>query len=101
MGKSIPDLKGKTTRKKPIPVAGYLVQVPEELSKFHKYIYLTADMFFVNVVPLFITLIRKILFTAINHLSNRKLKTIFKAFKEIYIYYMKHGFHIKNLHADR
>ena len=31
----------------------------------------------------------------------RKVDTIFKAFKEIYISYMKHGFHITTIHADR
>ena len=41
-GKSVPYLKVKITRKKHIHVTGDLVQVPEELVKLHKYIYLTA-----------------------------------------------------------
>ena len=94
-------MKVKTTRKKPIPVAGNLVQVPEEMAKLHKDIYLTVDMLFVNGIPFFLTLSRKILFTAFNHLASRKVDTIFKAFKEIYSYYMKSGFHITNLHAYR
>ena len=60
LGKSVPALKGNTNRKKPIPVAGDLVQVLEDLVKIHKYIYLTADLLFVNGIPLFITLIRNI-----------------------------------------
>ena len=98
-GKSVPDLKLNTTRKKPIPVAGDLVQVPGELLKLHKYVYLTADMWFVNSIPLFLTLSKKILFTAVDNISSRKVDTIFKAFKEIYSYYMKSGFHITTLHT--
>ena len=61
-------LKEKT-RKKPIPLIRYLVQVIEELVKLHKEIYLTADKFFVKGIPLFLTLSRKILFTAFNHIQ--------------------------------
>ena len=49
-GKSVPNLEVKTTRNKPIPVAGDLVHVPEELVKLHKDINLMADMFFVNSI---------------------------------------------------
>ena len=37
-----------------------LEQVPEDMVKLHKDIYLTADMFFVNGIPFFLTLSRKI-----------------------------------------
>ena len=57
---SVPDLKVKTTRKKPIPVAGDLVQVPEELVKLNKDTYLTEDLFFVDCIPLFLSLSRNI-----------------------------------------
>ena len=98
-GKSFPYFKRNTTRNKPIPVSGDLVQVLEELAKLHRNIYLTADMLFVNSTLFFITPNRKIYFTAIN-ISNIKVKTILKAFKEIYIYYTKRGFHITNIHPD-
>ena len=67
--------------------------------KLHKVIYLTEDLFFVNSTPLFLTLTRKICFTSVNHLTNRKVETTFKAFKEIYSYYINRGFHITTLHA--
>jgi hypothetical protein len=37
---------------------------------------------------------------AVNHLANRTVPTIFKAFKEIYQYYLQQGFCITVLHAD-
>ena len=55
-GKSVPYLKVNTNRKKPIPVAGDLVQVLEELEKIHKDTYLKSYLLFVNSIPLFITL---------------------------------------------
>jgi hypothetical protein len=47
-----------------------------------------------------LTLSRKITFTAVNHLADRKVPQIFKAFKEIYQYYLQRGFHITVVHAD-
>ena len=93
-------MKGKTTRHKTNPVARDYVKVPTEFLKLHKEIFLTADIFFVNKIPFFLTLSRKICFTAVNHLSNRTVPQIFNAFKEIYQYYLQRGFRITVLHAD-
>jgi hypothetical protein len=70
-GKNISALKGKTTRKKSIPVARDYVKVPTEFLKLHKEVFLTADIFFLNRIPFFLTLSCKICFTAVNHLANR------------------------------
>jgi hypothetical protein len=99
-GKNIAALKGKTTWHKPIPVAEDFIKVPIELVKLHKEVFLTADLFFVNKIPFFLMLSCSICFTAINHLANRSVINIFKAFKEIYQYYLHRGFHIMSLHAD-
>jgi hypothetical protein len=99
-GKNIAALKGKTTQKKPIHVARDFVKVPTELLKLHKEVFLTADIFFVNQIPFFLTHSRRICFTAVNHLANRKADTIFKAFLEIYRYYLNRGFCITTVHAD-
>jgi hypothetical protein len=76
------------------------VKVPKELMKLHQEVFLTVDIFFVNKIPFFLSLSRKITFTAVNHLANRTVPNIFKAFKEIYQYYLQHGFRITVLHAD-
>jgi hypothetical protein len=54
----------------------------------------------VNKIPFFLTLSRKICFTAFNNLSDRIVPQIFKAFKEMYQYYLHRGFHITMVHAD-
>jgi hypothetical protein len=99
-GKNIAALKGKTTRSKTIPVARDCVKVPLELMKLHKEVFLTTGIFFVNKNPFFLTLRHKITFTAVNHLADRMVLKIFKAFKEPYQYYLQRGFHIKVVHAN-
>jgi hypothetical protein len=99
-GKNIAALKGKTTRSKLIPVARDYVKVPMELMKLHKEVFLTTDIFFVNKIHFFLTLSRKICFTGVNHLADRTVLQIIKAFKDMYQYYLQRGFHIKTVHAD-
>ena len=60
----------------------------------------TTDIFFVNGTAFFITLSRNIDFTAIQYLTDRKITSIFKAFKEVYHYYRRRGFRITTIHAD-
>jgi hypothetical protein len=99
-GKNIAALKGKTTRKKPIPVAGNRLRVPKQLMDMHRDVYMTCDIFFVNGLTFFISLSRVLDFTAVNHLPTRKITDIFAAFKEIYSFYLHRGFKITDVHAD-
>jgi hypothetical protein len=82
-GKNIAALKGKTTQRKTIPVARDNVKVPLDLMKPHKEVFLTTDILFVNKNLFFLTLSRNIKFTAVNHLADRTMPQIFKAFKDI------------------
>jgi hypothetical protein len=43
---------------------------------------------------------QKICFTTVNHLADRTVPQIFKAFKEIYQYYLHRGFRITTVHVD-
>jgi hypothetical protein len=99
-GKNIAALKGKTTRCRTIPVARDYVKVPLEFVRLHKEVFLTTDIFFVNKNPFFLTLSLNITFTAVNHLADHTVPQIFKAFKDIYQYYLQRGFHITVVHAD-
>jgi hypothetical protein len=70
------------------------------LLNLHQEVFLTADIFFVNKIPFFLTLSRKICFTAVNHLANRTVPQIFQAFKEAHQHYLQRGFPITVVHAD-
>jgi hypothetical protein len=71
-----------------------------ELMKLQKEVFLTTDIFFVNKIPIFLILSQKICFTEVNHLVDRTVPQIFKAFKEMYKYYLQRGFHIKTVQPD-
>ena len=97
--KNIASLQGNNTKKRNI-VARYQVNIPVGLINLHKEVFLTCNIFFVNKIPFFLTLSRKIYFTAANHLANRTVPKQFKAFKELYQYSLHIGFHITTMHAD-
>ena len=61
---------------------------------------MTADVFFINGIPLFIYFCRNITSVAVRYLEDRKSITIFKYLKEIYMYYLKYGFQVTTLHVD-
>jgi hypothetical protein len=81
-------------------VARDYVKVPLELMKLYKKVFLTTDIFFVNKNTFFLTICRKIMFTTVNHLADCTVLQMFKAFKDIYQYYLQRGFHITVVHAD-
>ena len=82
-GKDIFALKWKATRKKKIPVTEDLIQVPKELIKIHGDIVMTAEILFVNTIPLSLTLSRNIVFTLVHPLAYSKAKTIYTALNEV------------------
>ena len=98
--KEVGILKGKTVRSKPHRVASYTTKVPPEILNLHKEVCMSLDIFFVNKSIFFITLGRKINYTSITHLSNRKLDTVYKVFKSLYKFYLQRGFRIIEVYAD-
>jgi hypothetical protein len=80
-------------------VARDYVKVSMELIKLHKEVLLTTYIFFVNKIPFFLKLSRKICFMAVNHIADRTVPQIFKSFKEMFQYYLQRVFHIKTVHA--
>jgi hypothetical protein len=86
-GANIASLKGKTIRKTPPHVPTDMVAIPTEIRELHRIVTISFDIFFVNKVPFFITL-------------SRKIPTIFAAFKSIFMLYLQKGFQIMTVMAD-
>ena len=61
---------------------------------------MAVDTFFLNKIPFFVSLSHVIHFTAVNHLPNRKIDSIFKAFKETHACFLHHGFYIETVLTD-
>ena len=81
-------------------VASDRIKIPKDIDNLKKIIFLTADIFFVNGIPLFISLSRKIDFTGASHLKGRTAAIIFDSFKAIFRFYLQQGFRIQIVHAD-
>jgi Reverse transcriptase (RNA-dependent DNA polymerase) len=99
-GPNIAALKGKTTRSTPKPVTTDYLQVPPAILKLHKEVYLSADIFFVNQIPFFLTYSRNICFTTVTHLSDRKILNVFKAYQDVHQLYLRRGFLITTVAMD-
>ena len=98
--KELDALKIKTIWSKKCIVARDQMKFSINILKLHREVFLTSDIYFVNKIIFFLTVIRKLCFTDVNHLANQKFPEIFHAFKDIYMYYLKRGFRIIRLHVD-
>ena len=76
------------------------IKTPKEISNLKKTIFLTADILFVNGIPSFIFLSRKIDFTGVSHPKERTAAIIFNDFKAIFRFYLHQGSRIQTVHAD-
>ena len=86
LGKKIAGLKGETIQKNPNVVTRDQDKIPAVLIKFHKEVFLTCHIFFVNKIPFFLTLSQNIYFTSVNHLANHTVPERFKILKDLYQY---------------
>ncbi len=99
-GKNIAALKGKTTRKATTHVSSDVIKIPKELKELHKDVTMTADIFYENRIPFFITHSRRIENTTVTHLVDTTVASIMSAWKPIQDYYIRSGFQVKTLNAD-
>ena len=98
--KKIAALNGEALYEETNPRGRRNIKVPNELVKLHKEVFITVEIFFIIGIPFFILLSCNITFTTTRYLDVRKSITIFKALKEIYMYYLKRSFQIITLHVD-
>ena len=99
-GKDVATLKGKTVKAKAPVVKGVTLQVPKHVLHHNKEVLLTMDIFFVDKCVFLVTLSRKINFTAVHHLQNRKIPVIFQALLKFYSHYLRRGFKVTQINAD-
>ena len=99
-GSSVPCLKGSTVRESGHRKPQSLVKVPRELIKLQQKVSIAIDIFFVNGQIFFMTFSRKICFTTVTHLVNRKVNGVWAAMHQIYQMYMLRGFHIIEIAGD-
>jgi hypothetical protein len=100
-GKDVYAVRGKTVRRQPSHVRDdVLVPVPPSILTHYRKITLCIDLFFIDKIPFFTTISRKILFMTVEPLSNRKLSTIFKAVAKVVHIYRARNFQVQFIFAD-
>ena len=99
-GNNVKDVEGKGTKKPTKHVDDHKFKIPRELEKLKKSVLIVMYILFVNGIPFFLSLSRKIYFTGVSHLPGRSKKQIFRAFKELFIFYIRYGFRITTVHSD-
>lgn len=74
---------------KPIHMVGCHLKTPKGIVDKHRDVCLTADSFFVNEMPFFLSLSRKTNCTGVQNLDNRKASSVFDAFCAIHRFHRR------------
>ena len=102
LGPDISSLKGKSTRKKPIPVVQELVDLPKELD-LYKDVELCVDIVYVNKIPFLTTISRKLQYRTCNHIKQQGTKSdsFLAALDDVLRIYNKNGYLITTIFTDQ
>ena len=77
------------------------VAVPKELVSRHKFISMTADVFFVDGIALLLTATIKLKFVTVEHTPVRTAKSLLKHIKRVLQVYDRAGFTVRYVMMDR
>jgi hypothetical protein len=100
-GRGVASLKGKITRQQLQTVLGAVAKnLPKEIMEHCRDITLCVDIMFVNRIPFFMSISKKVRFITAEVLNNRKQGSLIKALQRICGVCRKRGFHITNIHGD-
>jgi hypothetical protein len=100
-GKDIAVLKGKTSQKTPGVVIQDIVTIPPELKLAQKEVTLCIDMFYVNKMPFFHTILEKINCQMTQWVPQQEVEQYQKALEVFLKIYVQAGFHVAYICADR
>jgi hypothetical protein len=95
-GPDLGSLKGKTMRKNPLRVDTTITHTPLPAAVHERYqeVTLSADIMFVNGIPFFMSLSRKIKFSTVEALDRQTQKRLFQAVQNIARVYHNGGFRL-------
>ena len=100
-GKSVPNIKGETTKRK---AEHHPTHVPVEIAhilKLHKDVTLCIDVFWVQGIPFYHSISRKIDFRTCSHLTRSRKNDLLEATMETKELYENRMFKVVDIHADK
>ena len=99
-GPDLPELQGRTTRKKSTRAMPVYMGIPRGIYERYKYIVLTADVMFVNGIIFLVTLSRGIRLYTTEHVPNRKKDQLARSLSRIINLYARGGFRVRAIMMD-
>ena len=99
-GPDIGAIKGKTTRRKPIPVVDDYVEIPKELLEAQQEVTLCIDGMKVNGLSFLTTISRNIYYRTAQWVQNHTSEVYHDALVRVFRIYNTSGFRITKIHCD-
>ena len=99
-GKDLGTIKGKTVRKRPLPMVPNHIEVPKELYEQRSDLALCMDIMFVNELPYMTTITRSLYYRTALHLPTRQLKDLHESLDAALRLYNAAGFSITKVYCD-
>ena len=82
-GTNLSGTRGKTLQNNPYRVVMDYVAVPKDFMKLHKFVFLVADVMFVNGAPLLINISHGIKFVTVEHIPTHTAEKLSKSTKQV------------------
>ncbi len=99
-GPDIGTIKGKTTRRKPIPVSDHHIKIPEEMVSLHQHVTLAIDGITINSLKCLFTMSGDIYYRTLNYMPDIKALQYRTALKDVCGVYQRGGFQVTNILCD-
>jgi hypothetical protein len=99
-GPDIGTLKGKTTRRKPVPVISDYIEIPRELVEAQREVTLCIDAMKVNGMWFLTTISRNIYYRTAQYVESQTVNCYREALREIIQVYNRAGFQVRRIHCD-
>ena len=100
-GKDIPTLKGKSTRKKSVPIKDERIELPEEIEMRTKELELAIDILYIDRSLFLETIDRGLKFRATVPLKDRNADEIYYGLDVVLRHYNDEGYEISKIHATK
>ena len=96
-GPALEDVRGKTTRRKPVRVKESHVDVPRAVAERLRYLTMAADVFFVDMIPFLVTMSRGLQFVTAEFTPSRTASKLAGHLKKVLRVYRRAGYVIRDV----
>ena len=99
-GPDLGTLKGKTTRRKPLPMVSDQIAIPPQLYENREFIELCIDLMFVNSMPFFTSISRALYYRTARPIPTRTREVLLEGLDFVLRLYNANGFTVSKIYCD-